>query len=78
MALSWDVGGDLLAVGKANSSYFADGGVRLLGSFGCHLDANPSFEWGVVEDGSVLNGVETARQSNGLRLPLWLAATLLY
>src|SRR5690348_12096381 len=50
VALARNVGGDLLAIGKAHAGYFADSRVRLAGGRGGHLGAHTALKGAGVKD----------------------------
>ena len=60
----------LHAVGQANASDLPDGRVGLFGRLGRHFDANAALEGRGEENGAILDGIESARQSDGFGLPL--------
>ncbi|MDB5266712.1 MAG: hypothetical protein JWN89_527 [Parcubacteria group bacterium] len=61
-----DVGGHFRAVREADTGDLSDSRVRLLWGLGGHLGADASLERRVKEYGSVLDGIEPARQSDRL------------
>jgi hypothetical protein len=65
---SRDISGDFHAIGQAYSSYFAESGVRLLWSGSGNFRANASLERRREKDRSVFKDIESASQSDGLRL----------
>lgn len=68
VALTWDVGGNFLAVGEANTGNLTDSGVRLAGGLSGHLRADAALERRSVEGRAVLKRVETTGKSHDLGL----------
>ena len=56
------------AVGQAHSGNFSNGGIRFLGSLGCNLDGHSTLKRRVEQDRAIFDGIESARQSDRLRL----------
>ena len=66
VANAWDIGSHFHTISQSDSGNFSNSGVWFLGSFGRHLGGYPAFEWRIEKDWAVLDGIETARQSDCL------------
>ncbi len=62
------ISGHFHTIGQSNSSDFPDSRVWFLGSFSGHFGSHPTFEWRIIKDWTVLDGIETTRQSNRFSL----------
>ena len=66
MADTGDVGGYFHTISQTDPGDFSDGGVWFFGSFGRNFSSHSSLEGGVKKYRTVLDSIETARQSNRL------------